>query len=76
MHFTLETSYPVLVQDNNVDYVDGDSTFCDKPVGSHWKLCAEDTPITCVTCLAGMFSLEAAAYTYLGSRSGRMSSDS
>jgi len=70
VHPTLSTSYPVLGRDNDVDYEDGETTFCNQFIVSDWTTCSDDTPITCIACLAGLFKLEAAAFTYLESRRG------
>jgi hypothetical protein len=73
VHTSFNAAYSVLERDNSVDYVDAEITFCDEHVTGHWEPCGPEVPLTCVQCLAAVINLTAAAYTYLGTKTGRMS---
>jgi hypothetical protein len=58
VHETLSVSFPVLLYDNNVNYIDGDTSLCGRHEAGGWVACPEGTVITCVPCWAERFRLD------------------
>lgn len=64
VHHTLTISHPVLLNDNNVDYDDETTTFCERNAGD-WPEAPRGTPTTCLACFAAWLKRESTTITYV-----------